>query len=123
MPARIVVVHDDPNFRECAVTALQAAGYDTNAFAASMAAIDALDEAAERIELLFTRVRFPEGTPHGVSLASMALMKKPGVRVLFVARDENREHTEGLGEFLAVPVTGAELVTTVKRMLAAATDR
>ena len=37
---------------------------------------------------------FPEGTPHGVSLACMARMKKPGVRVLFVARDENREHTE-----------------------------
>ena len=45
-------------------------------------------------------------------------MKKPGVRVLFVARDENREHTEGIGEFLAVPVTGPEIAATVKRILA-----
>jgi DNA-binding NtrC family response regulator len=117
MPARIVVVHDEPQFREFVVTALLAAGYDTKAFAGSMAAIEAL-KAAQRIELLITRVRFPEGTPHGISLASMALTKKQAVRVLFVAREENREHTEGLGEFLAVPVTGPELVATVNRMLA-----
>jgi hypothetical protein len=59
----------------------------------------------------------PEGTPNGVSLARMARMKKPGVRVLFAARDENREHTEGVGEFLAVPATGADLVAMVERML------
>jgi DNA-binding NtrC family response regulator len=117
MPARIVVVHDEPQFREFVVTALLVAGYDTKAFAGSMAAIEAL-EAAQRIELLITRVRFPEGTPHGVALASMALTQKRAVRVLFVAREENREHTEGLGEFLAVPVTGPELVATVNRMLA-----
>ena len=122
MPARIVVVHDDPKFRQSVVTALRAAGYDTKAFAGSMAAFEAL-EAAQRIELLITRVTFPEGTPHGVALARIARVKKPGVRVLFAARDENREHTEGLGEFLSVPVTGPELVATVTRMLAAATDR
>ena len=116
MPARIVVVHDDPNFREFVVTALQAAGHDTEAFVSSMAAIDAL-EAAESIDLLITRVRFPEGTPHGVALASMALTKKQAVRVLFVAREENRAHTDGLGEFLAVPVTGPALVATVNRLL------
>ena len=34
------------------------------------------------------------------------------------ARDGNREHTEVVGEFLAVPVIGPQLVATVKRMLA-----
>jgi hypothetical protein len=48
----------------------------------------------------------------------MVRMKKRGVRVLFAARDENREHTEGVWEFLAVPVTGPEIVARVKRMLA-----
>lgn len=115
MGVRIVVVHDDPTFRECVVTALQAAGYDIQAFAGSMEAIDALE--AGRLELLITRVTFAEGTPNGVSLARMARMKKPKVRVLFAARDENREHTEGVGEFLAVPVTGPEIVATVERML------
>jgi hypothetical protein len=40
------------------------------------------------------------------------------MRVLFVARGENRQHTDGVGEFLAVPATGPELLATVKRMLA-----
>lgn len=81
-----------------------------------MAAIDAL-EAPERIDLLITRAAFGRDTewcftrPHGKG-------EKAGVRVLFAARDEKREHTEGIGEFLPVPVTGAELVATVKRMLA-----
>ena len=116
MPARIVVVHDDPLFREC-VTALATAGYDVKSFARSMEAIDAL-EAAGRIELLITRVAFSEGTPNGISLARMARLKKPGIRVLFAALAENQEHTEGLGEFLALPVTGPEIVAAVKRILA-----
>jgi len=49
----------------------------------------------------------------------MARLKKPGVRVLFAARDENREHTDGLGEFLPVPAIGQETVATVARMLKA----
>ena len=48
----------------------------------------------------------------------LAPTKKPGLWVLFGARDENREHTEVVGEFLAIPVTGPQLVATVKRMLA-----
>jgi len=116
MPARIVLVHDDPDFREYVATAMQAAGYEIKVFPGSMEAIDAL-EAAERIELLITRVDFPKGTPNGISLARMAKMKKRGIRVLFAARDENREHTDGVGELLPVPITGAEIVATVKRML------
>jgi DNA-binding NtrC family response regulator len=117
MPARIVLVHDDPEFSECVATAMQAAGYDVAVFTSSMEAIDAL-EAAERIELLITRVAFPNGTPNGVCLALMAKMKKRDIRVLFAARDENREPTEGVGEFLPMPITGPEIVATVKRMLA-----
>jgi hypothetical protein len=48
----------------------------------------------------------------------MPRVKTRGIRVLFAARDENREHTEGLGDFLAVPVTGPEIVAAVERMLA-----
>jgi len=63
---RIVIAHDDPEFRESVTAALQAARYETRAFAGSMEAIDAL-QAAEQIELLITRVAFPEGTPNGVT--------------------------------------------------------
>ena len=116
MPARIVVVHDDPVFLDC-VPALQAAGYDVKSFTSSMDALGAL-EAAQHIELLITRAAFPEGTPHGVAIARMARMKKPGIRVLFVARPENREHTEGVGEFLPLPMPASEIVAAAKRLLA-----
>ncbi len=81
-----------------------------------MAAIGAL-AAAERIELLVTRAVFPEGQPNGVSLARMARIRRPGVKILFVARPENQEHTEGVGEFLATPTTGLKLVEAVDRIL------
>lgn len=116
MPARIVVVHDDPSFHEC-VPALQAAGYDAMSFTSSMEALDAL-EAAERTELLITGMSFPRGMPNGVSIARMARIKLRGVRVLFVAQEQNRQHAAGLGEFLAAPVNVAEIVETVRRMLA-----
>ena len=77
MPARIVLVHYDPEFREYVATVMQAAGYDIKVFRGSMEAIEAL-EAAEQIQLLITRVSFPEGTPNGVSLARMAKVKKRG---------------------------------------------
>jgi hypothetical protein len=37
--ARIVVKHDDPAFRECVVTALQAASYEIKAFAAEWSSL------------------------------------------------------------------------------------
>lgn len=118
MPERIVVAHDDLEFRETVTAALKAAGYGVRAFAGSMDAIVALD-AAERIQLLITCVNFPQGTPNGVALARMARLKKPGVYVLFAAREESRQHTEGLGEFLPIPVRSEDIVATVERMLEA----
>ncbi len=71
MPPRIVVAHDDRRFCEHIATALQEARYDDiKTFARSMEGIKGL-EAADRIELLITRVSFLHGTPHGVSLATI----------------------------------------------------
>ena len=122
MPARIVVVHDDPQFIELSMTALLGAGHDIKAFSSSLEAIDAL-EAPERVELLVTRMIFPQGQPNGQSLGRMARLKRPGVKVLFVARPENRENADGIGEFLAIPITGPELVEAVKRALVADESR
>ena len=116
MPARIVVVHDDPEFIDRTVTALLAAGYDVTAFTDTISALAAL-EAAQWLELLITRVIFPPGQPNGVALARMARVKKPGVKVLFAALPETREHTAGLGEFLPAPVNPADIVTLVGKML------
>jgi DNA-binding NtrC family response regulator len=116
MPARILVVHDDPEFTECTAAALVAAGHDVSVMTSSMSAIEALND-ARQIEVLVTRVVFPDGQPNGVALALMARVKKPGVKVLFAARPETQEHTEGVGEFLAAPADPADIVALIGRML------
>jgi DNA-binding NtrC family response regulator len=118
MPARIVVAHDDPEFVENTVSALWDAGYEVVSFADSMSALQAL-EAANLIEALITRVRFPDGTPNGVALGRMARVKRRGVKVLFVALPEFQVHTDGVGEFLAMPVAAADVVAKVSEMLEA----
>src|ERR1700722_4125591 len=71
MPAPIVIVHDDPVFLDHVATALRNAGQEVAAFDDPMAALDALS-AAERVELLITKVGFQPSKPHGVSLALVA---------------------------------------------------
>ena len=70
--------------------------------------------------MLITRMRFPRGTPHGVSLSRMAKVRRPKVKVLFVADLEMEEFAEGVGQFLPKPATAAEVVAVEERMLAAA---
>lgn len=116
MPAHIVLVHDDPEFLEHASTALRLATYDVAAFPGSMEALRAL-EGAETVELLITRVQFPAGTPHGIALVRMARQRRPGLKVIFTAREEMGEFTEDLGELIPHPVSIPDLVETVNRLL------
>ena len=80
---------------------------------------DAL-KVGNRVEVLVTRIRFPPGQPHGVALARHARAHRPAVRVLFAALPEFQVHTEGLGAFLAVPVSPADIAMAVARLLAIA---
>ena len=93
MPARIVIVHDEPDFADPLTAALRLAGHDVATFMDSQVGWDALD-AAERIELLITRVDFPPGKPHGVSLARMARYKRLGIRVMFTALRTGRANSD-----------------------------
>jgi DNA-binding NtrC family response regulator len=117
MPARVVVVHDDPEFIKRTVTALVVAGHDVRAFSDTISATEAL-RTPQRIEVLITRIIFGTGQPHGVALARMARVKRPGVKVLFVARPEFLAHTEGIGEFLPIWTATTDIVAAVARMLA-----
>jgi CheY-like chemotaxis protein len=75
MPARIVIVHDEPDFADSLTTALRSAGHDVATFMDPQVGWNALDK-AHRVELLITRVAFPPGKPNGVSLARMARYKR-----------------------------------------------
>jgi DNA-binding NtrC family response regulator len=116
VPARIVVVHDDSSFLEPLAATLRVRGHEVAAFHDSMLAWDAL-EAASKIELLITRIEFARGKPHGVALAHRALANRPAVRVLFTESPELQPFAADLGAFLAVPITPAEVVREVNRLL------
>ena len=102
MPARIVVVHDDPVFVATLATALGATGHSVATFVDPIAALDALD-AAGKAEVVITRINYGTGRPNGVTLVRMARQKRPAIRALFIGRSEYVEYTEDLGEFLPSP--------------------
>ena len=116
MPARILVVHDEPEFIDQAVKALRHAGWEAEGFTDSMVAVHALDDPG-KIELLITRVQLGPGKPHGVSLAMMAKSKRPKIKVLFTALPEYEEQVQPLGKFLPLPVGTAQLLEAVERLL------
>jgi DNA-binding NtrC family response regulator len=112
MPARIVVVMDEPGFAEKAAEQLAAAGYDAIALADSMVALDALEDAV-RIELLITSFGYRPGRPNGIALARIARLKRPKIKVIFVGEPQLVHYTAGLGAFLQSPVTVSQLVETI----------
>jgi len=116
MPARVVVVLNEPVLAEEAVAALRAQGQDALALADPMTALEAL-EGAERIEVLVTCLDFAPGKPNGIALGRMARLKRPGIRVLFVGPADLEELAEGLGTFLPSPVTVLQLVEGVLKAL------
>jgi FixJ family two-component response regulator len=116
MPARAVVVQADPDFLTTAAVALRAAGFHAAAFMDSMGALDAL-KSTQRIKVLVTCIDFPGGAPTGVTLARIAQMARPDLRVLFTDMPGLVPLAEGLGEFLAIPATELDVVSAVRRMM------
>jgi DNA-binding NtrC family response regulator len=111
---RVVVVHDDPTFADPLAALL--AGQDVALFTDPMAALDALDT-VRTIEVLVTRVQFAPGQPNGIALARVARIKRPGIRVLFVAHPKFAGDAADLGTFMAHPVSVADVAQTVGRLL------
>jgi hypothetical protein len=81
-----------------------------------MTALDAMDSPT-RVRVLVTRVDFGPGKLNGAALARMVSVKQPAARVVFIAQEQNRHHTRGLGGFLPVPLDPKALVDVVGRLL------
>ena len=116
MPARVILVHDDPDFVRLLAHAIRAAGVDVEVFSDPLGALDVLD-AAQTVDLLITCVQFPEGKPNGIALARMARLRHHKIKILFVAEPEFEEYNEDLGTFLPVPTTTDDVVATVRHVL------
>jgi DNA-binding NtrC family response regulator len=116
MPARIVVIHDEPAFLDLLSAALMLAGHDVATFPDPLAAWHAL-EAARRVEVLVTGIQFGPGKSNGAAIARMARMKRRQIRVLFIASPELQQDAEPLGTLLPKSVGIPEILETVRRLL------
>ena len=117
MPAPVLVVYDEQDIRELAVSALRAVFLEAVGFEDPMTVLDAI-ETDSRARVLVTRMAFRPGKPNGAALARMVKLKRPGIKVVFIARAENEPYTEGLGVLLPRPLNPDILVATVGRLLA-----
>jgi len=105
MPARYVLVHDDQEFASALMRKL---GSDLAWFDDPAKALRAL-ETARTIKFLITRLIFSDRQPVGLSLARLARMSRPEVRVIFTGLLPYKDFACGLGEFVPEPVEVAHV--------------
>jgi DNA-binding NtrC family response regulator len=119
MPGAILVVEDDDDIRNYAVTILTEAGYEVLTARDAIEAFRLLEQ-NPTITLMFTDVVMPR--IDGLMLADMAKLRHPGLRVLYatgygdrVARQPGYRY----GALLAKPYRAAQLEDAVRASLAA----
>ena len=117
----ILVVEDDADVRELAVTLLEAVGYRILQAATADAAYRLLIEHPRlHIDLLFTDVVMP-GSLDGIDLAEKAQIMRPDLKILFATGFANRvrdRRGESLhGSLLKKPYRAGELRRQVYELL------
>jgi PAS domain S-box-containing protein len=114
--AAILVVEDEDEVREMAVTALTSLGFPTWQAVDGPNALDLLDQHGE-ISLLFTDIMMPK--MDGRKLATEALRRRPGLKVLFTSGcGDLSEEERRCGEFLAKPYRAQDLASRIHRLVA-----
>jgi DNA-binding NtrC family response regulator len=115
----IIVVEDDDDVRELAVTALREAGFGVlQAMNGGIALV--LLEQEIPIDVLFTDIVMP-GEPDGFELARRAIALRPGLKVLYttgftgahLAQREKRLH----GKILQKPYRPTQLVAQIDELV------
>jgi hypothetical protein len=112
VPKLILLAHTDGEVRGQIAAAIRLTGYDVIDFASTLPAINAL-EGDRKPDLLITRAKYPAGSPTGLSLARMAMLKCPRIRVVITGDPELAEYAGGLGVFHSHPIDVPRLVATV----------
>lgn len=116
MPAEVVVVLQDSPMAEELASAIRDKGHAVQPFIDPIKALEAL-ERAEKAELLITCIGFPRGKPNGQSLALMARMKRPGIKLVFLTRPGEDRHVCQLGDCVPLPVAVPQLAEFAEELL------
>jgi DNA-binding NtrC family response regulator len=117
VPSEILLVEDDEATRVAYLRLLQSHGYTVAAFDSAGGALDLAKTGYGH--LLLTDVRLRRGEPHGVALALMIRLARPGLPIILVtAYPELRELIDArLGPMLTKPVDPDALLAAVKTAL------
>ncbi len=119
-PARILVVEDDPDVREFAVTALKGAGHDVLEAADGESGLELLN-GPDHVDLLFSDVIMP-GDLSGPELAREARRTRPDIPVLLASGYaeqiiKRRGQIEGNADFLMKPYVADDLIRRIDKLL------
>jgi DNA-binding response OmpR family regulator len=115
--ATILMVEDDPGFAEALDRGLRAARFDVVAASDSLAALRLLDS-DQRVDMLLTDIKMPEGQPHGIALSLMARRQRPSLPVIFMSGYPDLIRDAGLDETVfAKPFNLAILVEAIRQRL------
>ncbi len=79
----VLLVEDDPTYRYALAKRLADSGFQVADVADFRDALTAIESDAP-IDVLLCDIHMPQDTPHGFSIARMALVRRPRLRVLFV---------------------------------------
>jgi CheY-like chemotaxis protein len=79
----VLFVEDDPTYRYALTKRLTDNGFEVTDVADFRDALMVIESDAP-IDVLVCDIRMPQDTPHGFSIARMALVRRPRLRVLFL---------------------------------------
>ncbi len=81
--AHVMIVEDDEAYAYVIEKRVTNAGHDVTIFTDWVGALKAVESNAT-IDVLVTDLRLPPGTPNGVSVARMAMLRRPRLRVVYM---------------------------------------
>jgi DNA-binding response OmpR family regulator len=119
MTRHVLVVEDDDAFRRLVVRMLVARGFEV-VEAGDFGVAAKIVESDQPLDLLLTDIGMPGGTPHGVSIARFAQLRRKGLKVLFMTGGADAKEIVLLGQDEAVlqkPFSRAELADAVAAAL------
>ena len=116
MARHIVIVEDDLTLRYAYAKLLESQGYVVHHFADYRGVTELFDGGTG--DLLITDILLPTGTPHGIALAAMIQLHRPGIPVLFTTGYPGYlEHVPPGATVLIKPVPDDVLLATVASCL------
>jgi CheY-like chemotaxis protein len=120
MGRSILFLEDDSTVRGPVAQALRGAGWSVIDTGDPMAAIDVLNSDVP-LDLLLADLLMPPQMPHGLSVAKMAMVKRPNLKVAYLTgfpeKLPQREIERGRTVLLAKPVNLDQLLEAVEKLV------